>query len=376
MREIDTVVPSAERLEAAKRLTAETGKDLKIATICFRNNRFSLEDKPLEAFRIPHQGRKLFNVDSSNEVKELKASLSTNFESTAATTSTCQTDTEMNYRTNEDIRLFSGDKVIALECAPDAKGVIFSEGWLSQEEDESGWWRWSSGKGVIHLESTYDGKAKLSCRIGSAMPENTIHLVLNGKSLKAVEVGQDSRMIKTMQFKVKAGINILELSSRLTPAISSKDSRLLCFMVGDISFNAPRYGFRRCRWTNAKILQESLFYGRYYADQVTDIAKLKMAPVIHYLLYGGWEGKDPNPMFSSNFYLSKYKDVYLSGINPLLHYILHGWKEGRDPHPEFSTERYLSGHRDVKENGMNPLSHYLVHGILEGRKIYPSSYPE
>jgi hypothetical protein len=282
----------------------------------------------------------------------------------------------MNYPTNEDTRLLLGDKVISLECAPDSKCVIFSEGWHSQEEDESGWLRWSTGKGIIHLKSIYDGKAKLSFRIGSATPENTIHLVINGKSLKAIEVDQGSKMIKTMQIKVKAGINILELSSRLTPVTSSKDSRQLCFMVGDISFVSPRFGFRRGRWTKAMILQKSLFYERYYADQVLDIEKLKMAPVIHYLLYGGWEGKDPNPMFSSNFYLSKYKDVYLSGINPLLHYILHGWKEGRDPHPEFSTERYLSCHRDVKENGMNPLSHYLLHGILEGRKICPSSYNE
>jgi glycosyltransferase involved in cell wall biosynthesis len=226
MSEIDTVVPSAKRSKAARQLTAETGKDLKIASICFRNNRFSLEDKPLSNFRIPHAGRKLFKIDYSQEVKELDSSPLSSSESTVTSTST----------------------------------------------------------------------------------------------------------------------------------------------------TSPRFGLRRGKWSQSMKLKKSgLFYEQYYADQVADTAESKMALVKHYLLYGGWEGKDPNPMFFSNFYLSKYNDVYLSGMNPLLHYILHGWKEGRDPHPEFSTERYLCDYEDVRESGMNPLLHYLLHGILEGRKIHPGT---
>jgi hypothetical protein len=398
MNEIEAVVPSLERRTAAKRLAGDTGKDLRIPSIYFRNNRLSLETKPLGEFRIPHQGRILFNSDSSqnpeesirtlvftwsmlNIIKnssqnpeESDSSLPLTAESAAGSSTAGKRDSELKYPTNPNTRLPFDDSVIALQRAPHTENVLFSDGWYSQESDDGGWWRWSSGKGAIHLASRFDGKAKLSLRMESAVPENRIHAVINGKPLTAVDVPQGSKMVTSLVVKVKAGINILELSSRRTPVTSSKDSKLRCFSVGNLSFISPKFGFRLAGWTKAMKLRYILFYERYYLDQINDIANLNMKPVLHYLRYGGWEGKDPNPLFSSNFYLKNYRDVYLSGMNPLLHYILHGWKEGRDPHPEFSTESYLIHYGDVKLSGMNPLSHYLLYGILEGRKIYPSGY--
>jgi len=146
-----------------------------------------------------------------------------------------------------------------------------------------------------------------------------------------------------------------------------------------------------------------------------------MEPEHHYLLYGGFEQRDPGPHFSSSWYLSFYEDVRKSGINPLIHYLkygrakgwettpeslfsdlaiirssdlfnelwylaanpdvaqsgmdpvihylLHGAYEGRDPSPKFHSKKYLDSYRDVREEGVNPLVHYMKYGRDQGRDI-------
>ena len=58
----------------------------------------------------------------------------------------------------------------------------------------------------------------------------------------------------------------------------------------------------------------------------------------------------------------------MQGINPVLHYILYGAHEGRDPGPRFSTAAYLTMYPDVRERGINPLIHFLNTGLQEGRR--------
>jgi hypothetical protein len=364
MDEIENVVSSIEREAAAKRLSAETGKNLNIASIFFRNNRYSLENNPLRNFRVPHSGRKLFKT--SGQDTRRSNSLPTAVASNAVTPSTDQAGIETIFDTNKK-------PFAPLQHAPDVNGVIFSEGWHSAQKNDSGWIRWSSENGVIHLESVYGGRATLSFRIGSVNPGNTINFDINGKCVRCIEIDRDTKTIKNMPIKVRAGVNILVLSSRPESMTPHEDFDDFSFMVGDFSFTAPRIGFKRGKWSKIIKLRDDLFYERFYTNQFKGDGELNMAPAMHYLLYGAWQGKDPNPMFSSYFYLNKYKDVYYAGMNPLLHYSLHGWKEGRDPHPEFSTVHYLNANDDVKQSGMNPLSHYLLHGVLEGRKIYPSN---
>jgi GT2 family glycosyltransferase len=70
--------------------------------------------------------------------------------------------------------------------------------------------------------------------------------------------------------------------------------------------------------------------------------------------------------FDSDYYLRHYTDVRSSKLNSLLHYIVHGWKEGRNPSGAFNTEEYLKANPDVYSN---PLYHYLRFGIKEGRQL-------
>lgn len=75
------------------------------------------------------------------------------------------------------------------------------------------------------------------------------------------------------------------------------------------------------------IRNSGLFDTDWYLVQNPDVAQSQMDPALHYLIYGGFEGRDPGPKFSSAFYLENYPDVKSSGINPLLHYLLHGTKK-------------------------------------------------
>lgn len=75
-------------------------------------------------------------------------------------------------------------------------------------------------------------------------------------------------------------------------------------------------------------------------------------------------------LFNSEYYLRNNEDVLLAGIDPVLHYLLYGGFEGRNPSSKFNSYKYLEMNNDVKENGINPLLHYLKYGIFENREIF------
>lgn len=67
-------------------------------------------------------------------------------------------------------------------------------------------------------------------------------------------------------------------------------------------------------------------------------------------------------LFDPEWYLAEYPDVANTGIDPAEHYLLHGGFEGRNPGPEFDSDRYLFDHPDLADSGINPLLHYLRSG--------------
>ena len=74
------------------------------------------------------------------------------------------------------------------------------------------------------------------------------------------------------------------------------------------------------------------FDAKWYLAQYPDIAadaKMSANPARHYLLMGGFEGRNPGPGFDSAYYLAQNPDVVESGINPLVHYLKFGEKEQR-----------------------------------------------
>lgn len=76
-------------------------------------------------------------------------------------------------------------------------------------------------------------------------------------------------------------------------------------------------------------------------------------------------------LFDAHYYLRTYPDVRRADIDPLMHYIVHGWKEGRNPSKFFDTNYYIDGNPDVQQASTNPLLHFIRFGIVEGRLQHP-----
>ncbi len=127
-----------------------------------------------------------------------------------------------------------------------------------------------------------------------------------------------------------------------------------------------------------------LFDPKYYLGNNSDVTNSRWSPLLHFLLWGGFEGRQPHPLFDPEWYMSQYPDVASCGLNPLQHYIQFGWREGRNPHPLFDTAWYLNTYPDVKAAGCDPLVHFLKWGGSEGRqphalfdnRWYVRRYPE
>lgn len=75
--------------------------------------------------------------------------------------------------------------------------------------------------------------------------------------------------------------------------------------------------------------------------------------------------------FDAEFYGEAYTDMH-DKPDRLLHYMIHGWREGRDPSPSFSTAHYLETHPDIAKSGANPFLHYVLFGQNEGRQARAS----
>jgi hypothetical protein len=80
-------------------------------------------------------------------------------------------------------------------------------------------------------------------------------------------------------------------------------------------------------------------------------------------------------LFDTQWYLEQNVDVAQSGTSALLHFLLHGGQEGRDPSHLFSSKAYLATYPDVAQAGANPLVHFLFYGLNEGRDIWPHGSP-
>jgi len=120
-----------------------------------------------------------------------------------------------------------------------------------------------------------------------------------------------------------------------------------------------------------QIRASGLLDERYYRDRHRDVAWARTTPLLHFLVCGASEGKNPNELFDLNFYTRCNPDVARSAVNPLIHYLRTGAYEGRDPHPHFDSSFYLEQNPDVRAGRLNPLAHYLAPGIAEGRDPNP-----
>lgn len=121
---------------------------------------------------------------------------------------------------------------------------------------------------------------------------------------------------------------------------------------------------------------ENLFDPDFYLRTYPEVAASSINPLVHFMLWGAFEGRQPHPLFDTRFYIRKYPDVAAAGVNPLAHYLRFGAFEERQPHPLFDPKFYLDRNPQVRKERLNPLLHYLLHGGAEGRQPHPLFDPK
>lgn len=135
------------------------------------------------------------------------------------------------------------------------------------------------------------------------------------------------------------------------------------------------------RWRFTEVTQAirstGLFDEKFYVENNPDIAAAGLDPVLHYVMYGAAEGRNPHPLFDSRYYWSRNPEVAQAGINPLYHFWIQGAASGCNPHPGFDLAWYTAAYPEVREAGINPLVHYTREGAGKGyRPLPPFGYAE
>lgn len=108
----------------------------------------------------------------------------------------------------------------------------------------------------------------------------------------------------------------------------------------------------------------------WYLDRHADVAARRQAPLVHYLVAGGREGRAPHPLFHPAWYARENAvELAATSMTPLEHYVRTGG--GRcAPHPLFDVGHYLS-RAPALPAGDDPLSHYLREGWALGLSPHP-----
>jgi hypothetical protein len=73
-------------------------------------------------------------------------------------------------------------------------------------------------------------------------------------------------------------------------------------------------------------------------------------------------------LFDRHHYLGSNPDVVASGLDPVVHYLLYGSAEGRDPARFFSETAYRARNPDVGAANISAVQHYEMFGRREGRR--------
>ncbi|WP_293676639.1 hypothetical protein [uncultured Phenylobacterium sp.] len=102
-----------------------------------------------------------------------------------------------------------------------------------------------------------------------------------------------------------------------------------------------------------------------------DLAASRMAPLVHYLVAGFREHRDPHPLFAEAWYARQNAyELAATSLSGLEHYVRAGAARGSSPHPLFDVAHYLA-QGPALAHGEDPLSHYLREGGRLGLSPHP-----
>jgi GT2 family glycosyltransferase len=127
--------------------------------------------------------------------------------------------------------------------------------------------------------------------------------------------------------------------SRVFAPIVSGCRKRFVRLVGRISPGLHPWALKLCAPAKHEakreetLLSSALFDPEYYLEQNPEVAAAGVDPAMHYIRFGGIEGRNPSADFDAAAYFAAYPDVYAAGLNPVLHYVEYGRHEGRTIRP-------------------------------------------
>lgn len=122
---------------------------------------------------------------------------------------------------------------------------------------------------------------------------------------------------------------------------------------------------------NLRLIKESgLFDEEYYLENNADVKNSGVDAARHYLIYGGFEGRNPSNNFDSRFYLYQYPDVEENEMNPLVHYLKFGRAECRLIQPV----NYQRIHRNSESNIFGMADQSMIKSVFSENLNYPTTF--
>jgi hypothetical protein len=100
------------------------------------------------------------------------------------------------------------------------------------------------------------------------------------------------------------------------------------------------------------------------------VERLKIDPVVHYILEGEMAGRRPVPYFDPTWYRGTY--AVPQGQMALAHFLMHRRSQAFSPTPLFDVTWYVEQHADGLAGNLDPSAHFLQAGTYHDIDPSPS----
>jgi glycosyltransferase involved in cell wall biosynthesis len=156
---------------------------------------------------------------------------------------------------------------------------------------------------------------------------------------------RDARLAENRGLLAEQSKRIVKLQSEVKTlsATIHRAEQVIAYVAQRFTSEMKKRSFRRfkhalkvrffrlpVRTSRYSLIRNSVFFDQNYYLAANPIVKAgKLDPVVHYLQFGGQEGRDPGPQFSEAGYRALSPDVAPTSLSALEHYESHGRNEGR-----------------------------------------------
>lgn len=132
----------------------------------------------------------------------------------------------------DEVRVDIGRLVFYDRNLPKPCKATFEQGWFDRERSVDSWWAWSSGSGIIVVNTDRADNWLMEAQVFSAVHPNDVTFVLNGRQVgRQVVDWPGFRPLQPAEIPLDAGRNTLQVISSAPPRLIGTDTRPLAVAV-------------------------------------------------------------------------------------------------------------------------------------------------